>query len=143
MTAQRPGITRRSSVVRDAFARAAEGHKTPVALDTWPVFAGGAALGKLDRALAAEGDLNPPWQLLDAIASANPGPLLEVLCEPYGPSGGGRRGERKGDPSQEGQRQASQAARPRPAHEDADHEPAESAALVTAAQAAKGEAARA
>ena len=84
MTAQRPGITRRSSVVRDAFARAAEGHKTPVALDTWPVFAGGAALGKLDRALAAEGDLNPPWQLLDAIASANPGPLLEVLCERLG-----------------------------------------------------------
>lgn len=70
---------RESSQFRRGVADAIEGHKSEIAGDVWPTSTG--ALGKLDRTVAGQGDLNPPWQLFDQVLRTNPGPLLDAIAE--------------------------------------------------------------
>ena len=74
-------MSRRTSRLRSAFERACEGAAKQIAYAAFPDTSLPTAQGKLHRALAADGDLNPNWALLDAVAEHEPFVLLDALCE--------------------------------------------------------------
>ncbi len=71
---------RRESTLRKAFEAAAAGAAKRIAIDTLLDCTPETAAKKGHRMLGADGDLNPAWVLLDAVARHDPHPILDALC---------------------------------------------------------------
>lgn len=67
-----------------AFAAAAEGHLTEIAVEVYPTVQYQTAQSKVSRSLLPDGDMNPAWQLEDEILAVNGERVLQVLSEGLG-----------------------------------------------------------
>lgn len=74
-------MTRKNSSVRSGFEDASVRHSASVIDAAMPTTSYETGLRKLRRMVTADGDLNPSWSVLQEIAKANPGPILDALCE--------------------------------------------------------------
>lgn len=75
---------RNKSVSRQAFAAAADGAQAEIAVDCFPTVGYGTAQSKLSRVLGPDGDMNPPWTVLDRVLARDAGTVITWLCQEYG-----------------------------------------------------------
>lgn len=84
MSGKKFAATRATSRLREGFEVAAAGATKELGAEVYPANTVPTAAEKVRRSVAPDGDLNPTWTLLEAVAARNPGPVLEALGEVAG-----------------------------------------------------------